>query len=81
VQEYFCFDGALAQGDGSAYLYSERFDDSSCLCGVAYVLLHDNGQSKRLLIFSYRQPLTRIPKQHHIFKRVTLLFKTQKMGL
>jgi hypothetical protein len=35
VQEYFCFDGAVAQGDDeSAYLYNELFDDSSCVRGV-----------------------------------------------
>jgi len=67
----------IAQGDGSAYLYNEQFDDSSCLCGVTYVVLHDHGRSKRLLNFS----LARIPKQHHIFERVTLVFMTQKMGL
>lgn len=73
MQEYFCFDGAKSRGDGSVYLYNEQFDDSSCLYGVAYVLLHDNGRSKRLLNFSYRQPLARIPKQHHIFKSYVIV--------
>lgn len=61
MQEYFCFDGAIAQGgDESAYLYSELFDYSSCV--RVCVLLSDNRRSKNLLNFSYRQPLAKIPK-------------------